>query len=75
MEQSSIFSLSRLNTGTDATNMPDATLLSITELIYRDLINTITSKVSEDFFYEEWTGTTVIGQTEYIFPVRSSSQA
>lgn len=64
--------MSRLNTGTDSTNMPDATLLTITNVTYRDLINIITTEVNEDFFYQEWTGLTVIGQTEYTFPVRTS---
>jgi hypothetical protein len=55
--------------------MSDATLLSITNVTYRDLINKITSKVDEDFFYQEWTAETVIGQSEYTFPVRTSSVA
>lgn len=75
MNLSDIFTLSRLNTGTDTSNMSDATLLSITNVTYRDLINKITSKVDEDFFYQEWTATTVIGQSEYTFPLRTSSVA
>jgi hypothetical protein len=72
MNLSEIFTLSRLNTGTDTSNMSDATLLSISNITYRDLINKITSKVDEDFFYQEWTAPTVIGQSEYTFPVRTS---
>lgn len=75
MDLAAIYTMSRLNTGTDATNMPDATLLTITNVTYRDLINTITSQVSEDFFYQEWTISTVANQTEYTFPVRSSTVA
>jgi hypothetical protein len=55
--------------------MSDATLLSITNVTYRDLINKITSKVDEDFFYQEWYAPTVIGQSEYTFPLRTSSVA
>ena len=73
MDLAKIYTLSRLNTSTDTSSMPDATLLDITNLTYRDLINIITSKINENFFYEEWTTPTVIGQTEYTFPVRSSS--
>lgn len=65
--------MSRMNTGTDSVNLTDANLLTITNVTYRDLINVITSKVSEDFFYDEWTSTTVIGQSEYTFPVRTAS--
>lgn len=72
MNLDTIYTMSRLNTGTDSTNMPDATLLTITNVTYRDLINIITTEVNEDFFYQEWTGLTVIGQTEYTFPVRTS---
>jgi hypothetical protein len=75
MDLAAVYTMSRLNTWTDANNLLDATLLTITNVTYRDLINIITSKVSEDFFYEEWTGTTVIWQTEYTFPVRSSTIA
>lgn len=75
MDLSAIDTMSRLNTGTDTNNMPSATLLTITNATYRDLINIITSEVSEDFFYDEWTTTTVIGQSEYTFPVRSSTVA
>lgn len=52
--------MSRLNTSTDSTNMPDAVLLTITNTTYRDLINIITSEVNEDFFYDEWTTQTVV---------------
>lgn len=55
--------------------MPDATLLSITNVTYRDIINRIVSTVDEGFFYDEWTTPTVVGQTEYSFPVRTSSVA
>ena len=73
MDLSAIYTMSRLNTGVDSTNMPDATLLTITNVTYRDLINIITSQVSEDFFYDEFTTSTVIGQTEYTLPVRTST--
>jgi len=75
MNQSEVFSMSRLNTGTDSSNLPDATLLTITNVTYRDLINTITSEVNADFFYQEWTGSTVVWQEEYTFPIRTSSIA
>lgn len=64
--------MSRLNTGVNSTNIPDATLLTITNVTYRDIINVITSSVSENFFYDELTCPTVIGQTEYTFPVRDT---
>lgn len=75
MTLAEIYAMSRMNTGTDSVNLTDANLLTITNVTYRDLINIITSKVSEDFFYDEWTSTTVIGQSEYTFPVRTASVA
>lgn len=75
MDLSAIYTMTRLNTGVDSSNMPDNTLLTITNVTYRDLINSITSQVSENFFYQEWTSSTVIGQTEYTFPVRTTSIA
>jgi hypothetical protein len=53
--------------------MPDATLLTITNVTYRDLINIIVSEVNEDFFYDEWTTTLTANQREYTFPVRTAS--
>lgn len=75
MDLSSIYTMSRLNTGVTSINMPDATLLTITNVTYRDLINTITSRVNEDFFYNELTTDSAAWQREYLFPIRSSSQA
>lgn len=75
MNQAEIFTLSRLNTSTNSTNLPDDTLLSITNITYRDLINKIVSRVNEDFFYDEWTANFVLGQREYTLPVRTSSVA
>jgi len=72
MNQTEIFKLSRLNTSTDTVNMPDDTLLSITNITYRKMINAIT-RIKQDFFYQEWTFDTVAGQSEYTFPVRSST--
>lgn len=65
--------MSRLNTGTTSTNIPDATLLTLTNVTYRELINVITSKVNEDFFYQEWLADTVANQREYTFPVRDAT--
>lgn len=73
MDLAAIYTMSRLNTGTTSTNLPDATLLTITNVTYRDLINTIVSRVNEDFFYDEWTADTVANQREYTFPVRTAS--
>lgn len=67
--------MSRLNTGTTSTNLVDATLLTITNVTYRDLINTIVSRVNEDFFYDEWQSDTIANQREYTFPVRTASVA
>lgn len=75
MDLSDIYTLSRLNTSTNSTNLPDATLLTITNVTYRDLINIITSRVNEDFFYEEWTWDLADWQREYTLPVRTSSIA
>lgn len=75
MTLAEIYTMSRLNTGTDNMNVPDNVLLTITNATYRDLINTITSQVSEEFFYDEWTAPTVIGQSEYPFPVRDSTKS
>lgn len=75
MNLSEIYTMSRLNTSNDGINLHDDVLLTITNVTYRDLINIITSEVSEDFFYDEWTTTTVVGQSEYTFPIRSSTVA
>lgn len=75
MDLSAIYTLSRANTGTDSSNMPDATLLVVTNQTYRDIINRIVSQVDEGFFYDEWIAATVIGQTEYTFPVRDADTA
>lgn len=68
-----IFSMSWLNTSTNSSNMPEATLLTITNVTYRDLINVIVSEVNEDFFYDEWTTELTANQREYTFPVRTAS--
>lgn len=73
MNLAEVYTMSRLNTGTNDQNMPDATLLTITNVTYRDLINIITSEVNEDFFYDEWTTSFVADQREYTFPVRTAS--
>lgn len=67
--------MSRLNTGTNDNNVPDATLLTITNVTYRDLINVITSEVNEDFFYQEWVDDLVAWQREYVFPTRTTGVA
>lgn len=72
MNLSEIYTMSRLNTGTNDSNMPDATLLTITNVTYRDLINVITSEVNEDFFYQEWIDDFTAWQREYPFPVRTT---
>lgn len=73
MDLSSINTMSRLNTGTTSTNLSDAVLLTLTNVTYRELINIITSRVNEDFFYDEWTTSTVATQREYTFPIRDAS--
>ena len=75
MDLASIYSLARLNTGTTSTNISDANLLILSNIVYRDLINTIVKRVNEDFFYEEWAFSTVANQREYTFPVRTSTVA
>jgi hypothetical protein len=75
MTLAEIYTMSRLNTGTTSTNLVDATLLTITNVTYRDLINTIVSRVNEDFFYDEWQSDTIANQREYTFPVRTASVA
>ena len=75
MTLAEIYTMSRLNTGTTSTNLIDATLLTLTNVTYRELINIITSRVNEDFFYDEWTFDTVANQREYTFPVRTASVA
>ncbi len=75
MNVQSIYSLARTLSGTDSTNMPDATLLPILQISYHDLENTIVTQVNEDFFYDEWVTDTVIDQREYTFPVKSGTTA
>lgn len=73
MNLAEIYTMSRLNTGVTSTNMPDATLLTLTNVTYRDLINTIVSRVNEDFFYNELLTSSVAGQSEYTFPIRDAT--
>lgn len=73
MDLSQIYTMSRLNTGTTSVNITDPTLLTLTNVTYRELINIITSRVNEDFFYNELIGDTVANQREYTFPVRSAT--
>ena len=47
-------------------------MLILANVVYRDMINSIVTKVNEDFFYDEWLCNTVANQREYTFPVRSS---
>lgn len=75
MDLAAIHTMSRLNTGATTTNLTEPVLLTLTNVTYRELINIIVSKVNEDFFYNEWTADTVANQTEYTFPVRTSSVA
>lgn len=65
--------MSWLNTSTNNANLPEATLLTITNVTYRDLINIIVSEVNEDFFYDEWTTELTANQREYSFPVRTAN--
>ena len=64
--------MSRLNTGTTTVNLTEPVLLTLTNVTYRELINIITSKVNEDFFYDELQFNTVAGQREYAMPVRTT---
>ena len=75
MDLAAIYTMSRLNTGTTSTNISDAVLLTLTNVTYRELINIITSRVNEDFFYDELTFDTVANQKEYTFPVRDADTA
>lgn len=70
MDLSEIYAMSRLNTGTTEWNLTSPNLLTLTNVTYRELINIITSRVSEDFFYDELTFDTVANQREYTFPTR-----
>jgi hypothetical protein len=72
MDLSSAFTLARLNTGTTTINLSDDNMLILANVVYRDMINSIVTKVNEDFFYDEWLCNTVANQREYTFPVRSS---
>jgi len=50
--------------------LSDANGIVFMNKIYREVINTIKSKVKEDFFYDYWTTSTVIWQEEYTLPIR-----
>lgn len=73
MDLSAIYTLARFNTSTTSTNISDANLLILSNIVYRDLINSIVKRVNEDFFYQEWVTATVANQREYTFPVRTTS--
>lgn len=54
----------------DTDQLSDANWIVLANKIYREVINTIKSKVKEDFFYDYWTADTVVWQEEYRLPIR-----
>lgn len=68
MDVSAIYSLERLLTTTDSSQMPDSTLKIFTNLAYHELENIITTRINEDFFYDEWTWNIIANQREYEIP-------
>ena len=75
MDVSTIYELAKTYTSTDSIQMPDTRLVLFANIIYHDLEKEITSRINEDFFYDEWTTPTVIGQNEYTLPVKSWTTA
>lgn len=73
MNSQAIYAFARNLTGTDSSNMPDATLLTYLNIAYHDLEKVIVSEVNEDFFYTEWTADLVNGQRLYSIPVEAGS--
>lgn len=71
MDVSKIYSLARTYTATDSTQLPDATCQDFSNIIYHDLEKEITTRINEDFFYNEWVTDTVIWQREYVLPAKS----
>jgi hypothetical protein len=44
---------------------PDATAIEDINIVYKDLTNTITNEVNENFFFDIIKADTIIGQNEY----------
>ena len=65
MDVSAIYTLARNLSGTDSTNMPDATLQTFLNIAYHYIENEIVTRVNEDFFYDEFSTDLVSGQREY----------
>ena len=75
MDVSTIYNLSRKLTWSDSIQMPDNTLELFLNIVYHDIEKEITSRVNEDFFYNEWTTNTISWQREYVLPVKSWTTA
>jgi len=75
MDVSAIYTLARTLTATDSIQVTDANLQVFANLINHDLENVIVSRVNSDFFYQEWTCDSVVGQREYQIPVKSGTTA
>lgn len=73
MNISDIITQVRLDSWLDNIQAPDTNILIWINRVYRDLINDITQKVNEDFFYQEWTTNLVNNQREYTLQKRTST--
>lgn len=71
MDATWIISLFRTRCSNITTSeLSDSTALAFANVGYQNVINTIRSKVNEDFGSDIWTRDTVIGQNEYSFDTR-----
>lgn len=71
MDASGIISLFRTRCSNITTSeLSDSAALALANVGYQNVINTIRSKVNEDFGSDIWTRDLVIGQNEYSFDTR-----
>jgi len=73
MEVNAILNLSRLQTHTNDTQMPNATLIDYLNIIYWKVANRIITSIDEDFFWDEFLTDSVVWQNEYVMEIADST--
>ena len=73
MTVSNIIDLARALTHTTSTQITDTQALTYLNIAYHDIENSITTEVTEDFFWDTFTTDLVSDQNEYILPVASAT--
>lgn len=73
MDVQSLIDRRRRLTYTTSTQYTNTQALEDLNEVYKDLITTITNEINEDYFYENYTADTVVGQNEYSFVLPTST--